>query len=30
LKLTLNTDSYDYQFIEVGGAVSDSGSGQCH
>jgi len=30
LKLTLHGDSYDYQFIEVGGAASDSGSGQCH
>ena len=30
LKLTLNAESYDYQFIEVGGFTSDSGSGQCH
>jgi hypothetical protein len=30
LKLTLNADSYDYQFIEVGGLTTDSGTGQCH
>jgi hypothetical protein len=30
LKLTLNSDSYDYQFIEVGGFTRDSGSAQCH
>jgi hypothetical protein len=30
LKLTLHSDSYDYQFIEVGGFTSDSGSAQCH
>jgi acid phosphatase type 7 len=30
LKLTLNAESYDWQFIEIDGAVSDSGSAQCH
>ena len=30
LKLTLEADSYDWQFTEISGAVSDSGSGRCH
>jgi hypothetical protein len=31
LKLTLHPDSYDWQFITApGGAVADSGIGQCH
>ena len=30
LKLTLNGESYDWQFITVGGGTGDSGSGQCH
>ena len=30
LKLTLSAESYDWQFIEVGGAVTDSGTAQCH
>ena len=30
LKLTLDTDRYDWQFIQVGGQVTDSGSGTCH
>jgi hypothetical protein len=30
LKLTLNSESYDWQFIQVGGAVGDSGTAQCH
>ena len=30
LKLTLNADSYDWQFIPVGGGGSDSGTAQCH
>ncbi len=30
LKLTLDADSYDWQFIQVGGAVTDSGRGTCH
>jgi hypothetical protein len=30
LKLTLNAESYDWQFIDVNGAVRDGGTGQCH
>jgi hypothetical protein len=30
LKLTLDSESYDWQFIQVGGAVGDSGTAQCH
>jgi acid phosphatase type 7 len=30
LKLTLNAESYDYQFITVGGGLGDQGSAQCH
>ena len=30
LKLTLRADSYDYDFLSVGGAFTDSGSGSCH
>jgi acid phosphatase type 7 len=30
IKLTLNSSSYDWQFISVGGAVMDSGSASCH
>ncbi len=30
LKLTLNADSYDWQFIQVGGAIGDFGTTQCH
>jgi hypothetical protein len=30
LKLTLETDTYQWQFIQTNGAVTDSGSGQCH
>jgi calcineurin-like phosphoesterase family protein len=30
LRLTLDTDRYDWQFIQVGGQVTDSGSGTCH
>ena len=30
LKLTLDTDTYSWEFIQPGGAVGDSGSGQCH
>jgi len=30
LKLTLNADSYDWEFITVGGGIGDRGSGQCH
>ena len=30
LKLTLNSDSYDWQFLQVGGGVGDQGSTQCH
>ena len=30
LKLTLSSGSYDWQFIQDSGAVSDSGSGTCH
>ncbi len=31
IKLTLHPDSYDWQFVTApGGAVADSGSGQCH
>jgi calcineurin-like phosphoesterase family protein len=30
LRLTLDNDRYDWQFIEIGGAVRDSGSGTCH
>lgn len=30
LKLTLDNDAYDWQFIQVGGSVTDSGRGSCH
>ena len=30
LKLTLDAESYEWQFIQVGGGVGDSGTGQCH
>jgi len=30
LKLTLNSESYDWQFVQVNGATGDSGTGQCH
>jgi hypothetical protein len=30
LKLTLETDSYQWQFIQTNGAIGDSGTGQCH
>ena len=30
LKLTLDTETYSWEFIQPGGAVGDSGSGQCH
>ena len=30
LKLTLNAESYEWQFFQVGGAIGDSGIGQCH
>lgn len=30
LKLTLDTDSYEWQFIQASGAGGDSGSGRCH
>jgi hypothetical protein len=30
LKLTLDSDSYQWQFIQTNGAVADSGTGQCH
>ena len=30
LKLTLDADRYEWQFIEVSGAVSDAGAGSCH
>jgi calcineurin-like phosphoesterase family protein len=30
LKLTLDSESYQWQFIQTNGAVADSGVGQCH
>jgi hypothetical protein len=30
LKLTLDAESYTWEFIQVGGGVGDSGTGQCH
>jgi hypothetical protein len=30
LKFTLRADSYDWEFIEVGGEVGDGGAGTCH
>jgi hypothetical protein len=30
LKLTLESESYQWQFIQTNGAVADSGTGQCH
>ena len=30
LKLTLESSSYEWQFIQTNGAVADSGVGQCH
>ena len=30
LKLTLDAESYEWQFIQIGGAIGDSGTGQCH
>ena len=30
LKLTLSAETYEWQFLQVGGGVGDSGFGQCH
>ena len=30
LKLTLQADSYQWEFVTVNGSVADSGTGQCH
>lgn len=30
LKLTLDTDSYQWQFLHTNGSIGDSGTGQCH
>ena len=30
LKLTLESSSYEWQFIQTNGAIADSGVGQCH
>ena len=30
LKLTLHPSGYDYAFVDVGGKVSDAGTGNCH
>ena len=30
LKLTLDAESYTWEFVQVGGAIGDSGTGQCH